>query len=206
MDIIKDAQKFFERHSLAVNVTTNMLLATICAICYTLLITLFVTKGLGVDSLKHVDNNILPPTVVFPLLGVLITGASSTLLTRSVEHNLWLELSHGRSESTRSANITDKESYRRAQWTVSPFIRLFYLFTGQSWLLRIGGLLLFGTALINPVLLYGVRSIAVRHVTIDNHAATKPIFSGFIMVGEQMDFARGPDRECNVSGDRCHRS
>jgi hypothetical protein len=79
---------FFKRHSVAVNATINIVLALLCAISYVVLVVLYLTQGMRVESFTHVGKARLPATTAIPLLGVLLTGATSALLTRSVEHNL----------------------------------------------------------------------------------------------------------------------
>ena len=176
-------QGFLERHSFAVNVAINVLLAGLCCASYAILVALYFTQGLGVRSLMYADESTLPPTVAVPLLGVLLTGATSALLTRSVEHSLWNTLLR----STSAYKNTYYELYQLAQWSVSPFTRLLYVFVGQSWVLRGGGLLLFATALLNPILLYGVRSREVPHTTSVEIPRNMPMFSGFTSMFDNID-------------------
>jgi hypothetical protein len=168
---------FFKRHSVAVNATTNIILVLLCAISYVVLFVLYFRQGMEVESFTYVGKGTLPPTTAIPLLGVLLTGATSALLTRSVEHNLWTNLIRGRPESRFYKEFDRNEPYQRAQWTISPFSRLLYVFSGRSWLLRVSGVLLFGTALLNPILLYGLSSI----IPPDKRAIERslPKFAGF---------------------------
>jgi hypothetical protein len=173
--------KAAKRHSLAVNVTINVVLLLLSAICYATLIALYCTQGLHLRTFTYIEKGeTLPPTTAIPLLGVILTGVTSALITRSVEHSLWISLICDKAGSYYSNKaLTDIESHQRAQWSVSPFARFLYMLNGQSWILRISGVLLFGTAILNPVLLYGVRpgidsvdDVAVR-------APSRPMFSGF---------------------------
>lgn len=192
MDTIKH---FYARHSLAINIAINVLLAGLCIVSYAVLITLYLTQGLGLRSLRYRDEGILPPTVAVPLLGVLLTGATSALLTRSVEHSLWTNLVYGTPGSNHLAKFTDEESYQRAQWSVSPFVRLLYSITGKSWLLRISGVLLFGTALLNPILLYGISSVLTPEVTTETIAPSDHEFAGFIAGQQYLDLYVNTDRK-----------
>jgi hypothetical protein len=171
---------FFKRHSVAVNATTNIVLILLCAISYVLLLVLYFKQGMEVESFTYVGKGILPPTTAIPLLGVLLTGATSALLTRSVEHNLWTNLIRGRPESRFYKEFDRNEPYQRAQWTISPFSRLLYVFSGRSWLLRVSGMLLFGTALLNPILLYGVRPGSTIHPDQKSIGRSVSRFRGFI--------------------------
>jgi hypothetical protein len=170
---------FFKRHSVAVNATTNIVLLLLCAISYVVLIVLFFTQGMEVGSSTYVGKGILPPTTAIPLLGVLLTGATSALLTRSVEHNLWTNLIRGRPESRFYKEFDRNEPYQRAQWTISPFSRLLYVFSGRSWLLRVSGVLLFGTALLNPILLHGVNHGSTIRPDNKSMDRSLPNFTGF---------------------------
>jgi hypothetical protein len=111
---------FFKRHSVAVNATTNIVLILLCAISYVLLLVLYFKQGMEVESFTYVGKGILPPTTAIPLLGFLLTGATSALLTRSVEHNLWTNLIRGRPESTRSSTETNPTNERNGLYRLSP--------------------------------------------------------------------------------------
>jgi hypothetical protein len=149
--------RFFVQYSRAINITVNILLVVLCGISYALLLVLYITQGMWTESFMFVDRGSLPPTTAVPLVGVLLAGATSTLLTRSVEHSVWIRLLGGESDLLPTNIFKPDEIHQRSQWSVSPFARLLYVFEGRSWLLRISGLLLFGTAILNPILLYGVR-------------------------------------------------
>jgi len=135
-------QRLFGKHSRTINITTSILLGLLCGIVYVLLLVLYFTQGMWTESLRFVDRDGLPPTTAIPLLGVLLTGATSGLLTRAVEHSVWIRLL-GRDPGPSKILATD-EIHQRSQWTVSSFARLLYVFQGRSWLLRISGLLLSG--------------------------------------------------------------
>jgi hypothetical protein len=66
-------------------------------------------------------------------------------------------------------------------------------------LLRASGLLLLGTAILNPILLYGVRPQIVSDETVTTIAQSKPDFSGFAPpYAEEMQ----EDREWSHLNDR----
>lgn len=152
----------------------------LCGIAYALLLVLYFTQGMGTESLMFVDRGSLPSTTAVPLLGVLLAGTTSALLTRSVEHSVWIRLLGGRPDILPTKRFTADEIHQRSQWSVSPFARLLYVFKGRSWLLRISGLLLFGTAILNPILLYGIRPEIVHEETTTTIAQSDPEFSGFM--------------------------
>jgi len=185
-------ERFYKQHSQAINITTNVLLVVLCGICYAVLLALYFTQGMGTESLMFVDRGSLPPTAAVPLLGVLLTGATSALLTRAVEHSVWIRLLGGESHLQPTRSFTADEIRQRSQWSVSPFARFLYVFQGCSWLLRIGGLLLFGTAILNPILLYGVSPEIVLDETTTTIAQSDSYFSGFI---PSFDVEVGQDSE-----------
>jgi hypothetical protein len=93
MACLRSIDHFIQRNSLRVNIAINTLLMFLCLISYALLITLYLTEGMNIDSLIYISVTptpyALPPTIVIPLIGVTLTSATSALLTRSVEHSLW---------------------------------------------------------------------------------------------------------------------
>lgn len=166
--------RYSKRHSLAINITINILLALLCVLSYVFLLLLYFSQGLGVASFTYVNRGTIPPTAIVPVFGILLNGATLALLTRSVEHDLWIKLLGNTVQPSLSA-----ESHRRAQWTVSPFARLLYTINGSSLLLRIGGTLLFGAVVVNPVLLYGVSPGVTTQASIHQRRPIAPSFSGF---------------------------
>lgn len=171
--------RFLRRHSRAINIAVNVLLMVLCSVSYALLLILYSTQGMGIESFKYIGRGSLAPTTAIPLLGVLLTGATSALLTRSVEHSIWIRLLCGKTELLPTKRFPTEEFHHRAQWSASPFARLLYVFRGRSWLLRISGLLLLGTAILNPILLYGVRPQIVSDETTTTILQSEPDFSGF---------------------------
>jgi hypothetical protein len=157
---------------------------------------------MGIESFQYVGRGGFAPTTAVPLLGVLLTGATSALLTRSVEHSIWIRLLCGKTELLPTKTFPTEEFHQRAQWSVSPFARLLYVFRGRSWLLRVSGLLLLGTAILNPILLYGVRPEIVSDETVTTIAQSKLDFSGFAPpYAEEMQ----EDREWTCLSDRTRR-
>lgn len=165
-----------ERQSTKVNWAINISLVVLCAVSYAFLITLYLSGGMNVASLTYIDHGTISPTTLVPIFVIILTGATSALLTRSVEHDLWYSLLN--QSSSRHEDRSAIESHRKAQWTVSPLGRLLYGFKGHSWVLRLGGLLLFGSALLNPILLYGVRPHPVTHSSTE--VASEPWMQGFM--------------------------
>lgn len=176
-----DIQQLLKRHSLALNIATNVVLLLLCLVSYIIIFLIYFRQGDLIRSLVYVGEGALPPTTTIPLLGVLLTGATSALLTRAVEHGLWIDILDGQLSSQYARLLTDDEAYRRAQWSVSPFARLLlYSCSGASWLLRVSGLLLFCTAVLNPILLYGVTPTNRQLVATMDTTPSTSTFSGFV--------------------------
>lgn len=171
-------ERNLERHSTKVNWAINLSLALASGISYVFLLALYLSDGMNLASFKYVDGGSIAPTTIVPVFGIIITSATSALLTRFVEHDLWSTLLSTTLSSAHRNRYDTKETRRRAQWTVSPFARLSYTFNGQSWILRLSGLLILGTVLLNPVLLYGIRP----KTGTDTEALqpTDPWFHGFV--------------------------
>lgn len=167
-----------ERHSTKVNWAINLSLALASGISYVFLLALYLSDGMNLASFKYVDGGSIAPTTIVPVFGIIITSATSALLTRFVEHDLWGTILSTTPSSTHRKSCDPKETLRRAQWTVSPFARLLYIFSGCSWTLRLSGLLLFGTVLLNPVLLYGIRPKTGTNT--EAVQPTDPWFHGFV--------------------------
>jgi hypothetical protein len=107
-------EHFYRQHSRAINVTANVLLVVLCGISYVLLLVLYFTQGMWTDSFMFVDEGNLPPTTAIPLLGVLLTGATSALLTRSVEHSVWIRLLGGDHDLLTTKTFTADEIQQRS--------------------------------------------------------------------------------------------
>lgn len=146
------------------NLIFSVALLIICAACYILYILLFVAPEVfHLDSLIYPNTSTIKPTVVVGLLTAIFAGATAAFVTRCVEQSLWLRLSPTNSHRTA---LEIREAHHLAQWSVSPLERLFiYPFLGSSWALKFGGILLFATAAINPVLLSGISQRNVVSAT-----------------------------------------
>ncbi|KAJ3526223.1 hypothetical protein NM208_g11295 [Fusarium decemcellulare] len=167
-----------ESRGRAWQVLLSLLLLVVCIIVYALLIILFVSpKTYGLDSLVHPQKGNLTPAVAVGLLSAVLGGATSALVTRCVEHSLWITFTPKPESGTSSTDLTVAESRRLAQWTSSPLQRLTYLFGGftgaakRSWLLRVAGPLLIATAIVSPVLLAGISQEDDSHVEISTQIA-----------------------------------
>lgn len=125
------------------------------------------------------DKSRISPTVAIGILSVTLTGATTALVTRAVEHSLWLKLSPREVKN----RVAFPEIRNLAQWSVSPYQRLRYFFTGRSWLLKAGGLFLFGTAALNPVLLSGVNPNTDFTTSTKDVPRTADIWSGHLDIG-----------------------
>jgi hypothetical protein len=167
-------------HSLTVNIATSIFLAVLCVASCATLMTLFLTQGLHTRSLTHVEGGIIPPTAVISVLGIILISATSALVTRAVEHGLWAKILYKNPYLDDATPSVREELHRHAQWSVSPLARLTYAFQGQSWLMRMSGILLLSTAVLNPVLLYGVSPKDVFTPTVVEINPNQNAFSGFI--------------------------
>ncbi|ETN41251.1 uncharacterized protein HMPREF1541_03186 [Cyphellophora europaea CBS 101466] len=165
-----------------VSATFNLALLALSIVCYLLLVLLFVTpKTYRLDSLIHPNSGTIQPSVAVGLLSTALLGATSALITRCAEQSLWLRLS---ATSPGKNALTVEESHRLAQWSVSPFERLLvYPFKGSSWLLKFGGVVLFGVAAVNPVLLSGISQPRQVATTTEQQPATVPMVSNRLDVG-----------------------
>jgi hypothetical protein len=176
---LQSIKRLLKRHSLHVNVAINVLLLLLCSASYVALFVLYFTQGMSIKAFVNVSHETftLPPTAVVPLVGIILTSATSAFLTRSVEYNLWGAILCDRSTTHSGRSLTPRDASQRAQWSTSPIARLIYCFNGQSWALRFGGLFLLSTAIVNPILLCGVKpSYDVRELR--NH--TLPTQAAFL--------------------------
>jgi len=181
MACLRSIDRFVKRNSLPVNIAINILLVFLCVTSYAVLLTLYFTEGMNISSLVYISVKpyTVPPTVVIPLLGVTLTSATSALLTRSVEHSLWETILRDKPITSTGRSPEPEDAGQQAQWSTSSFARLRYAFGGRSWTLRFGGLFLLGTAVVNPVLLWGVRPYDNWQLEESYIVPTQPAFSGF---------------------------
>lgn len=164
-------------HTKGYNALVNIALACICIVCYLLLMILFLSpNSFHLSSLVVVQNSKIKPAVVVGLLSTVFSGASSALVTRAVEHHLWLKLAPRKVEN----HLTVAETHRLAQWSVSPGGRIAYIVTGHSWQLKIGGMLLFGLGVVNPVLLSGISQTDRSSTSTSFAPSTGGNFAGFL--------------------------
>jgi hypothetical protein len=147
---LQSIKRLLKRHSLHVNVAINVLLLLLCSASYVALFVLYFTQGMSIKAFVNVSHETftLPPTAVVPLVGIILTSATSAFLTRSVEYNLWGAILCDRSTTHSGRSLTPRDASQRAQWSTSPIARLIYCFNGQSWALRFGGLFLLSTAIL----------------------------------------------------------
>lgn len=171
-----------ELHSKIVSAIFSLSLLCLSIICYALLVLLFVTPAsYNLDSLTHPNRGTIQPSVAVGILSTVLIGATTAFVTRCVEQSLWLRLS---SSSPGKNALTVQESHQLAQWSVSPLERLLiYPVKGSSWLLRLGGIVLFGTAAVNPVLLSGISQRRDITSTVTELPSTVPMASNRLDVG-----------------------
>jgi hypothetical protein len=130
-----------DRTSRTINIVLDSTLFLICLICNLLLILLFLSPGaFHLDSLVHPGSKSFSHAVVVALTTAIFTTSTSALVTKAVEHSVWLKLAPGSSRKT----TTIGESCRLAQWSASPIAGLCYNIMGQAWTFKLGGLCLVG--------------------------------------------------------------
>lgn len=152
-------------NSLTISIVLNICLALLCILSYVAIVLLFLTEGLGFDTFQYVGGGRIQPTIAIQLLGALLMGCTSALLTKAVEHDVWITIDHYHTFGERTEMA--EELHGQALWSVSALSRLTYAFVGRHWLLRLSGLLLFGMIGLTPVLLYGIKpEIDVKSTTV----------------------------------------
>lgn len=183
LDFIKryagSIQSYLKRHTFAVNVTINAVLGLFCLASYIFLLALYLSQGMRIKSFTYVNEGTISPSSAISFCGAILTGATSALLSRCAEHNLWSIIMGSQPVANVSRRLTPEDSLQDAQWIVSPFARLAYIFRGHSWVLCLSGLFLFCTAVSNSVLLHGVNPLPVAVKSHETIAPTKPSFLGF---------------------------
>ncbi|KAK0728933.1 hypothetical protein B0T21DRAFT_444443 [Apiosordaria backusii] len=192
--ILLDPEIMFELQGCRLQVLLNAALATVCVVCYLLLVVLYLTpESYRVESLLQPNRGTIKPAAVVGLLATILAASTSTLVTRCVEHSLWIRLASGPSQKATtkrrifSANWTDDrltvgEVRRIAQWSTSALQRLLYLvefdngLDRRSWLLRpTGPLLMAAVIVVGPVLLTGIsQSVATTITTQDVPRSVDP--------------------------------
>jgi hypothetical protein len=150
---MKAVKAFVHTHSKLINVAACVLLSCVILICHLLILILFLQpSALLLASLLTPDAKGIKPTTVVTLVGAVLAGATSVLVTRVVEQSLWLKLSP-RDVKNR---LTIDECLSLAQWSVSPLARVLYVFDGSHWLLKAVGVMVVTTAVVSPVLVSGI--------------------------------------------------
>ncbi|KAL1887237.1 hypothetical protein Cpir12675_006635, partial [Ceratocystis pirilliformis] len=134
--------------------------------------------SIHIDSLTNPDKTSIKPTVAVSLISVVLKAATAALITRCVEHSLWIGLSKDPNREGLDAALTVGEMRRLAQWAVSSLGQFLYVIGGfqgpdkRSLLLRIAGPLLLATAVVGPVLISGISENMVLSVTTESVART----------------------------------
>ncbi|KAH6687767.1 hypothetical protein F5X68DRAFT_221971 [Plectosphaerella plurivora] len=157
------------------NIFVSIGLSFACLACYALLIILYIRPSLyNIPSLVNVGSPSswsLKPAVAVGLITALLVAATSALVSRSVEHSLWLKIVPRPVQKP----LTAGETTRLAMWSVSPLARLTYTISGASWLLKIGGLLLLAITIVSPVLLAGISQ--TDHFEVSTATTTRAVES-----------------------------
>jgi hypothetical protein len=173
------------------NMATSIFQVVLCILSYAALVVLFLTQGMHIRSLTHVGEGSIPPAAVISVLAIILVGSTSVLVTRAVEHGLWATILRRNLDTEDDNPLTDDEVRRRAQWSVSPLARLIYIFRGRSWSMKLSGILLLGTAALNPVLLYSVSPKQFSTSTTIEVGPSDLPFSGFTSASNAMYGADG---------------
>jgi len=168
------------RKSLRTNIAISTFQASLSVLSCTALVVLFSTQGFQIKSLTHVGEGPIPPAAVISILTIVLVGSTSVLVTRPVEHGLWFMILHRDLDLETGLHNLDDEVRRRAQWSVSHLARFTYTFRGKSWPMKMSGVLLLGTVVLNPVLIYSVSPKQSSSSTITEISASDQPFAGCI--------------------------
>jgi len=113
----------FQARGRPFQVVLSAAIAAVRALCYALLIVLYVApERLRIDSLLRPDaGTIIKPAAVVGLLATILAASAVTLVTRCVEHSLWLRLGPDGSglDGKVPVPLTVGEVRRLAQWSTS---------------------------------------------------------------------------------------
>ena len=170
-------RQFLERNSRWLNIALSLILVAICVGCNVLLVLLYLAPAsYHIESLVYSKPGNIKPAVVVTLITAIFTAATSGLITRSVEHALWFKLT----PRAVKKRLTVGESYRLAQWSVSPIARLGYVFDGHFWTLKIGGILLLCLSILTPVLVSGISQHEETTITTSSQPAQSSRYRGYI--------------------------
>ncbi|KAG7411033.1 hypothetical protein ACKAV7_010789 [Fusarium commune] len=154
--------KWCNTHSRMINRIINFLLLLSMLLSYILIIILYASPGsYHIRSLLDPSASGIKPATAVTLVTAVLAASTSSLATRCVEQSLWLKLAPRFVKKP----LTIAESRRLAQWSVSPFAHLTYLFDGDSWRLKFGGILLIALAIVGPVLLSGISLVESFNTT-----------------------------------------
>lgn len=148
--------KWYNAHSRMMNIIINFLLLLFILLSYILVTILYTSPGsYHIQSLLDPSAPGIKPATTVTLITAVLAAATSSLATRCVEQSLWLKLAPRAVKKP----LTVGESRRLAQWSVSPFTHLTYVFDGDSWRLKFGGILLIALAIVGPVLVSGISPV-----------------------------------------------
>jgi hypothetical protein len=176
---MKAVKAFVHTHSKLINVAACVLLSCVILICHLLILILFLQpSALLLASLLTPDAKGIKPTTVVTLVGAVLAGATSALVTRAVEQSLWLKLSP-RDVKNR---LTVGECLSLAQWSVSPLARILYLFDGSHWLLKAAGVMVVATAVVSPVLVSGISQIPLSDTSVETLSPQGDQWAGWLDV------------------------
>jgi hypothetical protein len=155
---------FVHIHSRLVNFAACVLLSCVILICYLLILILFLKpSALLLDSLLTPAAKGIKPTTAVTLVGAVLAGATSALITYAVEQSLWLKLSPREVKN----RLTVGECRNLAQWSVSPLARILYVFSGNHWALKAVGVMVVATAVVGPILVSGISQVPLSGTSVE---------------------------------------
>jgi len=139
-----------------INIIINFLLVVFILLSYILIIILYISpESYHIRSLLEPSASGIKPATTVTLITAVLAAATSSLATRCVEQSLWLKLT----SRAATKSLTAGESRRLAQWSISPLAHLTYVFDGDSWRLKFGGILLIALSIVGPVLVSGISPV-----------------------------------------------
>ncbi|KAF4437107.1 hypothetical protein F53441_13131 [Fusarium austroafricanum] len=174
--------KWCNTHSRMINTIINFILLLFMLLSYILIIILYASPGsYHIRSLLDPSASGIKPATAVTLITAVLVASTSSLATRCAEQSLWLKL------APRSVKkpLTVGESRRLAQWSVSTFAHLTYVFDGDSWRLKFGGILLIALAIVGPVLVSGISPVESFNTTQTFENSDSDPWTGWINAASQ---------------------
>lgn len=179
MDTLKRSRETYSR---LINAAAWFSVSCVVLACYVLILILFFKPStLHISSFVTPELHKFKPTTAVTLLAAVLAGGTASLITRAVDQYLWLKLA----PCSIDRRLTVGESRKLAQWSVSPLAKIFYIFDGRSWPLRLTGPMVVGLAVVGPVLVSGISQTQIVTTTTQLIPSSSDVWSGWIDAANQ---------------------